>query len=301
MLIIILILIIVIVFLSIRLFTISGEIKNINRQLASYNDLKTEKKIDINLIDKHIETLGSEINRLMDHYVNSNREKIRSDNELKKAVANISHDLRTPLTSIKGYLQMIESSNLTEGKRHEYLSIAIERSKHLEHLINDFFELSTIESPDYKLNEEQINLSQLVNEAVLSFYSSFKDVHIEPGIDIEMGNVFIDSDRDAVWRVLENLLSNAIRYSDGEVSVSLKKHGDYVHISIKNSTRLTAKEMDLELFFDRFYIADQSRTHQSTGLGLPIVKSLMEKMDGKIKASYEKEKLTLTCIWRLAD
>ena len=67
-----------------------------------------------------------------------------------------------------------------------------------------------------------------------------------------MGNVFIDSDRDAVWRVLENLLSNAIRYSDGEVSVSLKKYGDYVHISIENSTRLTAKEMDLELFFDRF-------------------------------------------------
>ena len=301
MLIIILILIIVIVFLSIRLFTISGEIKNINRQLASYNDLKTEKKIDINLIDKHIETLGSEINRLMDHYVNSNREKIRSDNELKKAVANISHDLRTPLTSIKGYLQMIESSNVTEEKRHEYLKIAIERSKHLEHLINDFFELSAIESPDYILNKEQINLTPLINEAVLSFYSSFTDGHIEPAIDIEDGRVFIESDRDAVWRVIENLLSNAIRYSDGEVFIGLKKYGDDAHISIENSTRLTAKEMDLELFFDRFYIADQSRTHQSTGLGLSIVKSLMEKMDGKIKASYEKEKLTLTCIWRLAD
>lgn len=301
MLIIMLILLIVIVFLSIRLFTMSKEIKNINRQLKAYNNFSTEKKIDISLIDRNIESLGSEVNVLIDHYINTHREKIRSDNELKQAVANISHDLRTPLTSIKGYLQMIESANITETQKREYLNIAVERSKHLENLINDFFELSKIESPDYILNDERINITQHVNEIVLSFYNSFVKKNIEPVINIQDEELLIFSDRAAVTRVIENLLTNAIRYSKGDILINVKKHNEYVQVSVENSTEPTVEENDLELFFDRFYIADKSRTSKSTGLGLSIVKSLMNKMNGEIHASYDGHKLTFTCVWRAVD
>lgn len=301
MLIIMFILLIVIVFLSIRLFTMSKEIKNINRQLKAYNNFSTEKKIDISLIDRNIETLGAEVNVLIDHYINTHREKIRSDNELKQAVANISHDLRTPLTSIKGYLQMIESANITETQKREYLNIAVERSKYLENLINDFFELSKIESPDYILNNERINITQHVNEILLSFYNSFVKRNIEPVINIQEEELFIFSDRAAVTRVIENLLTNAIRYSKGDILINVKKHNGYVQVSVENSTELTLEENDLELFFERFYIADKSRTSKSTGLGLSIVKSLMNKMNGEIHSSYDGHNLTFTCVWSSVD
>lgn len=277
------------------------ELKSIQWQLKQYNSLLTEKKIDVSLNIKNIEMLSAEINKLIDMYVTEHREKVRADNSIRQAIANISHDLRTPLTSIKGYLQMIESKNLNDSEKREYLNTAIERSNHLEKLINDFFELSKIESHDYILNKERINITQLVNETVLSFYNSFTDRNIEPFMNIGSDRIFIFTDRAAVTRVIENLLSNAIRYSDGEISIGVMKENDRVILRIANSTEISGEENNPEMFFDRFYTADKSRTGKSTGLGLSIVKSLMDKMNGDIHAEYDGHKLTFTCEWRTAD
>lgn len=138
LLIIITFLIIVIVYLSIRLFILSKEIKGISQQLSAYNKFSTEKKIDVNLLDKNIEQLGEEINLLMSHYISIKREKIKSEQELKQTVANISHDLRTPLTSIKGYIQVLQKEDIEQTDRKEYFSILKKRASHLEGLINDF-------------------------------------------------------------------------------------------------------------------------------------------------------------------
>ena len=287
--------------LGIRLFVLKKEIKNISTQLKSYNNFSTGKKIDISLVDKELEKLGAEINTLIGHYISANREKIRSDNELKEGIASISHDLRTPLTSIKGYLQMVKGKDLTKAQQEEYLNIALERSVHLEQLVNDFFELSKIESHDYILNNERINITGLANEMILSFYNSFKEKNIKPAVNISSTPVFIVNDRAAVIRVLENLLSNALKYSEGDIEIGVLKNEGKVTLWVENSTEIIDEADNPELFFDRFYIADKSRTERSTGLGLVVTKSLMDKMDGQIHADYDGTSLKFTCVWPAPD
>ena len=287
--------------LGIRLFVLKKEIKNISTQLKSYNNFSTGKKIDISLVDKELEKLGTEINKIIGHYVSANREKIRSENELKEGIASISHDLRTPLTSIKGYLQMVKGKDLTKAQQEEYLNIALERSVHLEQLVNDFFELSKIESHDYILNNERINITGLANEMILSFYNSFKEKNIKPAVNISSTPVFIVNDRAAVIRVLENLLSNALKYSEGDIEIGVLKNEGKITLWVENSTEIIDEADNPELFFDRFYIADKSRTERSTGLGLAVTKSLMDKMDGQIHADYDGTSLKFTCVWPAPD
>lgn len=297
MLYILIIITIVVLYLFIRLFTYKRELKKVNDQLRQYNDFRTEKKIDVSLADNDMENLGIQINRLIDHYVKAERDKLRSENELQQAVANISHDLRTPLTSIKGYIQMAGTDNISDAQRGEYLKIAAGRTKRLEQLVNDFFELSKIESGDYKLSSETFNLKNHFGEAMLGFYTSFSDMGIEPEITMPEADVFIHTDPSAVSRVLENLLSNALRYSDGTIRAGLTETEESVRIFVANSSQHLDGRTDLNLFFDRFYVADKSRTDKSTGLGLSIAKSLMDKMDGSIHAEYDEGMLTITCEW----
>lgn len=288
---------IVVLYLFIRLFTYKRELKKVNDQLRQYNDFSTEKKIDVSLADRDMEILGIQINRLIDHYVSADRNRLRSENELQQAVANISHDLRTPLTSIKGYIQMAEPKDISEAQRSEYLKIAAGRTKRLEQLVNDFFELSKIESGDYKLSSETFNLKNHFGEVMLGFYTSFSDMGIEPEIIMPEADVFIHTDPSAVSRVLENLLSNALRYSDGAINAGLVETEENVQIYVENSSQDLDGRTDLNLFFDRFYVADKSRTDKSTGLGLSIAKSLMEKMGGTIGAEYGSDMLTIRCEW----
>lgn len=288
---------IVVLYLFIRLFTYKRELKKVNDQLRQYNDFSTEKKIDVSLADRDMEILGIQINRLIDHYVSADRNRLRSENELQQAVANISHDLRTPLTSIKGYIQMAEPKDISEAQRSEYLKIAAGRTKRLEQLVNDFFELSKIESGDYKLSSETFNLKNHFGEVMLGFYTSFSDMGIEPEIIMPEADVFIHTDPSAVSRVLENLLSNALRYSDGAINAGLVETEENVQIYVENSSQDLDGRTDLNLFFDRFYVADKSRTDKSTGLGLSIAKSLIEKMGGTIGAEYGSDMLTIRCEW----
>ncbi|WP_245844172.1 sensor histidine kinase [Oceanobacillus rekensis] len=249
------------------------------------------------LFDKDMEKLGEEINQLIDLYVQEKKEKMRFENELKQAVANMSHDLRTPLTSILGYIQLAESDTITADESKQYLAIANKRAKRLETLLNGFFELSVIESTDYQLKSERININNLVLDVLMSFYDRFNEKNMEPIINIPEDNIFIISDGSAVTRVIENLISNALTHSSGNISITLEQQESTAILTVKNNA-LNLTEKDVELFFDRFYMVDQNRSGKSTGLGLSIVKSLMLKMGGNITATLEKGQLSIVCRWK---
>src|SRR5690625_247901 len=152
------ILILMTVFLITRLFSLKKEVKKISKQLQSYNNQKTNKKIDMALLDKDIENLGVEINRIIDLYVTENRKRVQFEYEQQQAIANMSHDLRTPLTSILGYIQLAEAKDTSDDEKKELLMIAKNRAKRLEALLKDFFELSVIESVDYHIKFDRINI-----------------------------------------------------------------------------------------------------------------------------------------------
>jgi len=280
-----------------RLFSFKNEVRKIVRQLQLYNNRKTNKKIDITLIDQDIEHLGVEVNRLIDLYVMENRKRVLFEKEQRQAVANMSHDLRTPLTSIIGYIQIANNENLSEVEKKELLAIAFDRAKRLERLLNDFFELSVLESTDYELKLQRINLTKLLTEVLVSFYDRFQEKRLEPTIEGLENNVTIFADHSAVTRVIENLLSNTLKHADGNIIIRLEEQNGVASLMITNDA-LSLTEQDVQHMFDRFYMADQSRSGKSTGLGLSIVKSLMEKMNGSISSKLNDGQLSIICEWK---
>lgn len=288
-----------IIFLTQLLFT-RKQIKNITEQLRSYNMGKTNKKIDITILDKGIENIASEINNLIDLHAQSNSEKKSAERELRQAVANMSHDLRTPLTSILGYIQLIESHEVTKEEKKEYLAVAKDRTKRLQILLNDFFELSIIESVDHSLKFENVKMNSIVEETVMNLYDQFNERQIVPNIQIPQEKISIIADESAVKRVVENLTINAIKYSSANVAITLEKNNSNISLIIGNDVK-SLTEKDVELFFDRFYTADQTRSGKGTGLGLSIAKALMDKMNGKLSAELKDGWLYMKCDWKLSD
>lgn len=284
------------VFFFTRLFSLKREITKIEKQLQNYTQQRTNKKIDLALLEKNIENLGVEINSLIDLYVVEKRKRIIFENELKQTIANMSHDLRTPLTSIIGYIQLAQSDEVSEKERETYISVAKSRAQRLETLINDFFELSLIESTDYRLKSEKINLRNLTIDILMSFYDRFQEQRMEPTISMPESDLYIFSDMSAVTRVVENLIANAIKHSDGNIIISLEEQGARARLHVKNDAHSLTEE-DVNRIFDRFYMADRSRSDKNTGLGLSIVKSLMDKMNGKITGRLHNGQLLIVCEW----
>ena len=280
-----------------RYFLLKKEIKRTRKQLKEINKNNVEKKIDLNYFEKEIEMLAVEINHQIDLTKRAQAEKRLSENELKQAISYISHDIRTPMTSILGYIQFLESDDLPTEIRKEYTNIVKHSALRLKVLLEDFFELSIIDQLEYPIKIEKLKLNNVISEVLLAFYEEFNKRKIEPVIIIPENEIILLADPSAVKRVVENLLLNAIRHSSGNVTIQLEKLNHSVQFSIRNSVNQFSQH-DLDHMFDRFYKADQTRTGKGTGLGLPIAKSLMEKMNGSITAELIENELCMKCEWK---
>lgn len=288
--------VIAVFFILIRFYLLKLELKRVTRQLNQLNNKVISKKIDLTFYDKDLENLAKNINDQIDLTNEAIFEKLRTENEMKQAIANISHDIRTPMTSILGYIQFLESDDIGPEKRIKYQENIKNGALRLKVLLDEFFELSTIESADYPLKVENIKLNKLLVDVLIGFYDDFSKAQIEPSILIPEDEIYITGDTSAVKRVIENLISNAIKHSSGNVTIQLVKHSSSVQLNIMNHAK-ELKEQDLPLLFDRFYKVDQTRTKKSTGLGLFIAKSLMEKMDGNLSAELIGDQLLMKCEW----
>jgi len=286
------------VYVLTRFFLLKKEIKNTTRQLHDFNVNKTAKKIDINYNDSHFEELAKEINNQIELTKQAEAVKRSTENELKQAISHISHDIRTPMTSILGYIQFLESDEISPELKKEYIKTIKNSAGRLKILLEDFFELSIIEQADYPLKVERVRLNDLIVGSLFGFYEEFNRRKIEPEIRIPDKDIMMMIDPSAVKRVVENLVVNAIRYSTGNVAIRLEKFEASVQLRVSNTVD-KLNEQDVNQMFDRFYKADQTRTGKGTGLGLPIAKSLMEKMNGSIYAKLENNQITITCEWRL--
>ncbi len=202
-------------FFFIRFMFLKREIQSVTRQLQDRHQKKIDRKINLAFFDNHLEKLAKEINIQIDESKQASAQKRRRENELKQAISNISHDIRTPMTSILGYIQFLEDDNVPSEIRKEYILTIKSSALRLKVLLEDFFELSVIESTDYSLNIESIQLHDLILEVLVGFYEEFNQKHIEPTIHIMKEDIRIKADSSAVKRVIENLVINALKHSTG--------------------------------------------------------------------------------------
>lgn len=277
-----------------KLLMYKKQIQDITSQIKEFRERRTNKKISTQTVDKCIGNLAFEINEYLELYKKNEQEKIVFENTLKQGIANMSHDLRTPLTSIIGYLRLLENDEIN---KEDALKIIKNKTNRLNILINDFFELSFIESEDYELELKKVNLSNILSDEILSFYQAFEDKGIQPKINISNEPLFINGDKESLERIVDNLISNTLKYAEKNLEINLEECDGTIILKIANKCT-SIDEKDVLHIFDRFYMADKVRKGEGTGLGLSIVKVLMEKMNGVIKSKFEKQIITIICEWK---
>lgn len=275
--------------------------KEINRLTLELKKLNSEGKIEklrLSLPNKNIENLIVEINTLIDDKRKMENIYKEKDMELREAIANMSHDLRTPLTSIMGYVYLLNDDKLDKEERKEYLKIIEKRSLVLNDLITNFYGLSRIQADQYEIKFEPVNLELVLGEIIAAFYETLDYKFGEPEINIEEGLGPVLGDKQALNRIFTNLIENIIKHGEGEVKISLKKKNKYIVMEFSNKAE-ELESKDVNRIFEKFFTKDRMRTGQNTGLGLAIVKLLVEKQGQKTEAKKVGNRLVINIIWSL--
>lgn len=246
----------------------------------------TNTLIDISCGDKYMRDLANDINEQL-HNLHQERHRFQQgDLELKNAVTNISHDLRTPLTATCAYLDLLEQEEMSDKARH-YVTQIYNRTEALINLTEELFRYSMVTSTQ-ELKPEKVNVVNVLEDSLLAFYGMMQEKGIQPQIDLPKSPVFRELDVSALNRIFSNIISNALKYTDGDFSICMKKDGSIVF----SNTAKNLNPLTVGRFFDRFYTVEANRN--STGLGLSIAKHLTERMGGQIKSDYVNGKLSIT-------
>lgn len=257
-------------------------------QLEERTDGKTEKKVTVALVDRDPSKLAAAVNHNLDFQRKLRIDTRRSDLQLKDSIANLSHDLRTPLTSTLGYLQLSRNPGCPEEKREKYLKTAEDKAHSLKSMINNLYELSVLDVREASLKTGAMDLNLLLGDVLADQYESFQKLGISFDIHLPNHPVRISGDRVACTRIIQNLLNNASRYAEENVEITLEESGSHAFLSVRNAAP-NLREEDIGHLFERFYTADKSRSNGGSGLGLTIVKTLLEKMNGKVAEVSLKE------------
>ena len=292
----IVILSIVTVVLLIYLGILLRELRGISRQLEERADGNNRQPIHVEMVNRQVDGLVRNMNRCFKAEEKLRLNAIREEREFKEMIANISHDLRTPLTAVKGYLQLL-GAGMTEKEQQEKLEIARKHTDHLASLVDEFFEYSYLLNVEQKIVTEKLNLTNLTLDCLASAVPLFEAADMEVIVG-EADQVMIEADREKLVRIVQNLIRNSIMHADGNLYVDIRSR-DMAEIHFRNPVH-HAEKIDVNRLFDRFYTGDSSR-NRSTGLGLSIVKILAEQMNGKAEVSLCENQIDIAVFIKKAD
>ena len=272
------------------------EIKSISRQLKEIKAQDTNELIHSDGSGKTYAELINEINALLREMQRSRIFYQQKNHALEQMMTNISHDLRTPLTSAMGYIHMIQNSDLTEEEKNRELAIVEKRLIRLEELINSFFEFSKIISNGKAPEKSEVNLIAVLEESIAHYYDDYCAQNREIIFKYSQHKLMIHSNQNMLLRIFDNLISNALKHGTNSLTVSVDTEND---IQITFVNQVHDSEIDTDRIFDEFYTTDISRTKGNTGLGLAIVKQFTEMLGGIVSARNADDSFLLTIMFPL--
>jgi len=274
------------IIILIKYILLKRDIRQIGCKLEEVTNTDTNSNLCTSTFDRDITTLSQHINIMLENSRQGYRDTKRMEADLKRAVTNISHDLRTPLTSAMGYLQMIEASKLDAETVSRYHSIIHDRLDALKNLMDSLFAFSSAIEGDITLHP--VNVGNIIRDTLAGSFAELENKRFVVESDIPDTPIYFICDEDAMKRVIQNLVSNAVLHGKSCLRVRL------LDGMIEIANRADGLNLiDITDIFERFYTADASRTKKRTGLGLAIAKELTEKMGGSISAAIDGDMLVM--------
>ena len=275
------------ILLVIKIYFMRNSINEIEKSLNFIIKSDTNNIISISSADKYIKNLAINLNRKLVDLRDCRLQYENGNQELKKIITNISHDLRTPLTAIKGYIDLMNEEQLSKNQK-QYLNIMKKKSNELTELTEQLFDFSKAVDVDISIKKEKYCINEILEEVLISYYSISKEKNIIPEIQICKEKIYKIVDRNSLIRIFENVLSNIFKYSNGNFKVELKKDGIITFSNKATSLDATT----VQKIFNRYFSVENAK--ESTGIGLSIAKQLVELNNGNIYADYMNETLYIS-------
>lgn len=287
---------ILVVFLFFYLLLLRNQLRSMSRQLKQRFDSRSRQRLSVELFDKELNQLTEQINNCLKAEETLRLDFVREERSFREMIANISHDLRTPLTAIKGYHQLLEK-DIGTGEQEKRLRIAQKYAEELGNLIEHFFEYSYLLNREGSQNMESVNLTMLVIESLMEFVEPLEERNLNVSFE-EEEHFFVQGDKELLTRIIQNLVRNCLLHSAGDIKVQITKN-DFVTLVFENPVN-KREEIDVTKLFERFYTGDKARKNR-TGLGLSIVKLLAEQMGGSVGAELVEDNLRIFVSFLPAD
>lgn len=273
------------------LVKIRAQLRDINEQLDFLCEKDTNMLLltDTNMAD--IGRLKERINRFLEQWHRQREAAAKKEQMISDTYTNLSHDIRTPLTSLDGYFQLLKDETDKSAQEH-YIDIIQERITSLKDMLEELFMFTKLKNDSFKLELSNCCVSRLLKQTVFSYYEEWKKQGIEPSLDICEDTIFITANAQALRRVLQNVIKNALVHGQNSICIQMKQKNKMVHILVSNDVK-NPDDIDVDKVFERFYKADEARSISSSGLGLSIAKELVERMDGSIEARLEGKRFVV--------
>lgn len=285
------------------LISYKRQVKDICRQLRFLQECDSNMLITTEMKKGHIGELAELLNTLL-----KERKKGRADYQKKEQMiadiyTNLSHDIRTPLTSLDGYFQLLEETQ-EENDRKRYIQIIQERIESLKEMLEELFTYTKLQNGTYELKLEPQNVGQILKETVFSYYDDWAEQEISPQFEITEEPVWIRGNKQALRRTIQNIIKNGLDHGNKEIRIQLSRNEKQMELVFQNKIE-PGEQIDISRVFKRFYKADKARSKSSTGLGLSIAKGFVEKMHGEIAAEIKEDwfciKISFPCETCLSD
>nr|WP_297708925.1 HAMP domain-containing sensor histidine kinase [uncultured Butyrivibrio sp.] len=278
---------IIILFLSMKIIAMRLSLKELKEGYEERARIHTNTLLTVSSRDRRVRELAVSMNKTLEKLRDSYNRYENGDQEIKKSITNISHDLRTPLTAISGYLELAQRQEKSP-EMEKYLSVIKGRTEHMKKLTEELFEYSLMSGGEITEDKQEVNVNRMLEDCIMNYYPVLKARGINPEIYITDEKIVRNLYPTYVERILNNLVSNALKYSDGDLEIRLSDEGI---LRVTNSSEKLSN-VDVNKLFDRFFTVETG-SRNSTGLGLSIVKLFTERMDLSLHATYENGKISI--------
>lgn len=276
----------IIILQSIIIWKYQRQVKNICRQLAFLMKHDSNMLIHREFGLGGIGMLSDRLNDLLELRRKEKRYYQEKETLIADTYTNLSHDIRTPLTSLDGYFQLMEACENVEEQRR-YLNIIHERIHSLNEMLEELFMFTKLKNESYRLELTSCCINRILKETVFSYYDDWVRREIQPDIQITEEQLYIDGNKQGLSRIIQNVIKNGLDHGEKKIRIVLKREQNQAVLRISNQV-IASEQIEIEHVFDRFYKADAARSKTSTGLGLSIAREFVRRMNGEIGAKIEK-------------